>query len=123
MSLTLTLGQARRLRNSGFTNTEIGILRENLRQRPQELDLNKGVWQAAMARRRLLVNKWLSEGKTMLDFTLMLERFYIKQKGASPWDWLKVEYPAFARRARNLKDFQVAAAKRAKKKLANLARS
>ena len=113
--------QVRQLRDAGYTDWEIGTINENLRQRPQVLNLSEPVWQEAMKKRHAWRERWcVQNDKGMRQFSQMVNAYYRKSKQGSPWDWLKIEYPSFARRARVIKDFQVKAAKRAKERLSGV---
>lgn len=93
----LLLRDIKKLRTAGFTDWEIGILNENLRQRPQVLDLTTKVWQAVMSKRRSLRQRWLesgrlTEGRTLAEFDRRVKAYYLSSRKASVWDWVKLEY-------------------------------
>ena len=114
--------QEKSLTKAGFTRYEIDKLQENLREKPQVVDLRQGVWRIVMRKRSDWIKRWFKSGKSWGEFTDMLEKFYRKSKKASPWDWLKMEYPAFAKGVKLVKDFRAAAARRAKKRLVGASR-
>jgi len=99
----------KKLRKAGFTDWEIGTLNENLRQRPQVLDLTTIVWQKVLRRRTALIDKWVKSGKSLEQFNKKIMSYYTSTRKASIWDWVKIEY----RPSRKVKDFTAALAKRA----------
>ena len=84
-------------------------MNENLRQRPQVLDLTTIVWSKVLRRRTALIDKWIASGKSLEQFNKKIMSYYTSTKKASIWDWVRVEY----RPARKVKDFTAALSKRA----------
>ena len=113
--MALLSWQARRLREAGFTSFELGMLRENLRQRPQVLDLDLPSWRETMADRR----KWLSimlKKHQPHQIELILRRFYISQRAATIWDFIRAIYP----RTKKVSGYREAQAERARERLSNI---
>lgn len=88
----LTANQRDRLRKSGFSTYEIGVLNSDLEERPQKIDLSSGVWKDVIRRRRQWVSRMLKSGKTLSQAMAKANRRYIVDDEASVWDFVKAEY-------------------------------
>lgn len=84
--------QHKTLSDAGFTEFEMGIFNENLRQAPQVFDLNKPFWQSRLKKRKEWIAKWIKQGGTKISFAKMLNSYYRSSRKASPWDFVKLEY-------------------------------
>lgn len=100
----LTDRQIQKLRSSGYSLFEIGILNENLRQRPQVFDLTNPAWQAALKSRTAWISSLKRQGAGPERIEHQIQSYYHNRK-ATPWDFLKAEYGRLRIR---ISDFQAA---------------
>lgn len=91
----LTLDDANKLRDAGYTEWEIAQFSEGHTpdgSSQPAIDLNHIPWQKALASRRKWKDQLISEGWSDQQFTQNIYDQYNRNQGTSPWDFLKAEY-------------------------------
>lgn len=78
----------------GFTDFEIGMINEGLRERPQKIDPTNSAWQAVFKERLNYIRKGLNAGATLRQIHKKIIA-YVRNRdtGQSPWDFLREAYP------------------------------
>lgn len=100
------------MRKGGLTDFEIGVINENLRTRPQQLDITNEAWQSYFRARLGYIQDGIRRGKSMQAIQSKIISFIRQQKG-TPWDFLRDAYPV---KGHKRKDFQARAKAHAKVK-------
>ena len=80
------------MRRGGLTDFEIGIINENLRTRPQEIDVTNEAWQSYFRARLNYIRTSLRQGKSLREIRNKIISFLQHHKG-TPWDFLRDAYP------------------------------
>ena len=88
----LTQEQIKVFRAGGFTEFEIGVINENLRTRPQEIDPESEAWQQVFKNRLNFIRSKLNQGMPLGAIHDRIISFLSRQKG-TPWDFLREAYP------------------------------
>lgn len=110
--MPLRRGQAQRLREAGFLESEI---RKISRARApdgslQQTDIDGIAWQKTLESRKRWVGQRLDEGWSKEEIRRRILRYYKRKAGRSPFDFLKLEYKP----PQKLTDFQYALKLRAR---------
>ncbi len=97
----LTQAQIKAMRKGGLTDFEIGIINENLRERPQNIDITNEAWQAYFRSRLEYMTTMHKQGFSWKAIHAKIITFLQRQLG-TPWDFLRDAYPI---KGRKRKDF------------------
>jgi hypothetical protein len=94
----LTENDIKVFHKGGFTDFEIGMINEGLRERPQKIDPTNSAWQAVFKERLNYIRKGLNAGATLRQIhkkIIAYVRTYVRNRdtGQSPWDFLREAYP------------------------------
>jgi len=90
----LTDNDIKVFRRGGFTDFEIGIINEGLRNRPQEIDPTNSAWQAVFRDRLNYIRRGLDAGATLRQIhNKIISYVRGRDRGQSPWDFLREAYP------------------------------
>lgn len=108
----LTREEINEMRKGGLTDFEIGVINENLRERPQQLDITNEAWQSLFRSRLDYIRTSMKQGKSLTAIRNKIITFIQRQKG-TPWDFLRDAYPV---KGHKRSDFQARARAHAKVK-------
>ena len=90
----LTENDIKVFRKGGFTDFEIGMINEGLRERPQTIDPANEAWQAVFKERLNYIRSKLNAGYTLRQIQSKIAAYVRnRDKGQSPWDFLREAYP------------------------------
>ena len=89
------------MRRNGLTDWEIGTINENLRERPQSIDVTNAAWQAYFKKRLDFIAANRRKGVSMKAIHHKIITFLQRQLG-TPWDFLRDAYPI---KGKKRKDF------------------
>lgn len=88
----LTQQEIKIMRKGGLTDFEIGIINENIRERPQNIDVTNEAWQSYFKSRLEYIASMRKRGFSWKTIHDKIISFLQRQQG-TPWDFLRDAYP------------------------------